>query len=78
MPAPVYDAPVDAMTPPRSRSRLTWREWRDLIGLALLAVGVVGLAVTGLIAAWRWDALAFYALLSALIVAAGLALGYDW
>jgi hypothetical protein len=50
------------------------REVRDLIGLVLVVVGVVGLVVT----AWIWHPLAGMAATSAALVVAGIALGYDW
>jgi hypothetical protein len=53
---------------------MTPRQWRDLIGLVLVLLGVVGLVVT----AWLWHPLAGLAATSAALVGAGIALGYDW
>lgn len=53
---------------------MTARQWRDLIGLILVVVGIVGLVVT----AWLWQPLAGMAATSAALVGAGVALGYDW
>jgi hypothetical protein len=71
VPAPIFDedVAVQVRQPP-----MTARQWRDLIGLALVILGVVGLVVT----AWLWHPLAGLAATSAALVAAGLALGYDW
>lgn len=50
------------------------RQWRDLIGLVLIVLGVIGLIT----AACIWSPLAGFAAGSLALVLTGLALGYDW
>lgn len=73
-PAPVPAPIFDESTVVAVRPGMTPRQWRDLIGLVLVLLGVVGLVVT----AWLWHPLAGLAATSATLVAAGIALGYDW
>lgn len=73
MPVPIFEPPV-ATSRPAARQRMTVRELRDLIGLALVILGVLSLVVT----AWLWHPLAGMAATSAALIVAGIALGYDW
>lgn len=70
MPAPIFDEPVVAS----SRTPVDWRQVRDLVGLMLVVVGVIGLVVT----AWIWHPLAGLAATFGACVGLGFALGYDW
>lgn len=70
MPAPIFDEPT---TLP-ARPPVDWRQVRELVGVLLVVIGVVGLVVV----AWLWNPLAGGAATFTAILALGVALGIDW